>query len=443
MRLRDGETKVQCTGCGSTVASADAAKGALAAGARSGGEKTRQVVLSLSLGVAAAGLATMATLRRHGPPDRGAAPAPTPIYTAPPVAPVGPTPEGELAWEANARSPVIAAINGDAVEDIVGFFRVWDGLSAWIAYAGAFDGATLKPLWRSEPIDPQIIKQPGVVPLAVVVGGRVVVADTSPTLRVFDLVSGEKQVTLKLTGAVQDICRAPDQPNRVWIHVVGGGDTTLDVLASKAELAPRPKWCPVPPYQVEPPPPTQRKPTPEELAAAARRKVELTACTELFDNGLVARAACRPPATSKGEEGFVPAYELSDGTLSVALGTKESKPFARSRVAASPWAHDFVVDGTMAKDAAPAVAELGFGRLYAVYERVYFDARLAAVDARTGEALWDAPLVGSLPRTDGNGRGEARGLVTTASRVYVTRAGGGLDIFDAAAGKPVGTIGKQ
>jgi hypothetical protein len=51
-------------------------------------------------------------------------------------------------------------------------------------------------------------------------------------------------------------------------------------------------------------------------------------------------------------------------------------------------------------------------------------------------------VVGSLPRADAFGtRGDATSLVVTESRVYVARAGGGLDVFDAKTGATVGTIG--
>jgi outer membrane protein assembly factor BamB len=75
---------------------------------------------------------------------------------------------------------------------------------------------------------------------------------------------------------------------------------------------------------------------------------------------------------------------------------------------------------------------------------LYFDARLVSLDAATGARLWDVPLVGSLPSStaDDVGRGEARGLVASKARVYVTRSGGGLDVFDAADGRAIGTIGR-
>jgi outer membrane protein assembly factor BamB len=441
--LREGESQVQCSSCGATVLRGDAPGGATAASARaSDAGKARQLALSFSLLIIATGLALLAATRRHPAAPRTPVPTPAVTYTAPPATAVPPTPEGAIAWEANARAPVVTSINADGVEDIFGFFRIWDGRSAWIAHAGAFDGATLKPLWQSEPIDPQLVKQAGVVPVALVAGPRIVVADTSETLRVFDLASGEKQVTLKLSGPVMDLCHAPDRPSRVWA-AVSGGDAMIDLETGKSDLAPRPTWCPVPAYQRTVPPRAAKRPTPEMLAASARKATEAAACGDAFINGVVSQATCRVPAPGKDEEGFSPRYELTDGTLTVALGTKGERPFAASRTKASPWVHAFLPDDTSVKPLAPAVTDLAFGRLYAVCDRVYMDARLAAIDAKTGQTIWDVPLPGSLPESEGPGRGSARALVTTAARVYVVRAGGELDVFEASSGKSIGTIGKQ
>ena len=444
-RLREGESQVQCTECGATIVRVDVSTRAGAASTRThDGARARQIALSLSLVILATGFASLAVMRRRPPPPKAPVPPPAVTYTAPPATATSPTPEGEIAWEANARAPVVVSINSDGVEDIFGFFRVWDGRSAWIAYAGAFDGASLKPLWRSEPIDPQLAKLAGVVPLALVAGPRIVVADTSATLRVFELASGTKQVTLQLSGPVMDLCRSPERPTRVWAGISGGGDAMIDLDTGKADATPRPAWCPVPGYQSTLlMPRLPKRPTPEQIAANARKTAQAEACAEAFINGVVAQATCRATALVTAEEGFSPRYELSDGTLTIALGTKDQRPFAVSRTKASPWVHSFLADDTKVKPAAPAVADLVLGRLYAVYERVYFDARLAAVDARTGETVWDVPIAGSVPGDEARGRGEARALVATAARVYVVRAGGGLDVFDASSGKPVGTIGKQ
>jgi len=442
IRLREGESQVQCTECGDTVQRIE--PGAPRPVPRPASPGLMRAVLPASLALIAGGFISFAMLRH---PRRPPPPPLPPLYTAPPVAPIAATPAGEIAWEPVARSPIIATINSDAVEDIFGFFRVWDGTSAWVPFAGAFDGATLKPIWRTEAIDPQILKRRGILPYAVVAGKRVVISDATNLLRVFTLATGEKEATLALAGVVMDFCHSPDPASRIWVKVEGDADTMLDLDTGKSQLAPRPAWCPVPAFQAPvlalPKTPARRVAPAEVLAAARQRE----ACESEFSNGPVAKATCRPVSqagyTNAADAGARIRYELSDGTLTVGLGTLAGLPMAASATKGSSWTHGFVTDDTKAKPLTPSVTDLAFGRLYAVYEKVYFDARLTALDARTGKPLWDVPLVGSVLGTEGTNRGNARALVATAARVYVARAGGGLDVFDATSGQAVGSIGKQ
>ena len=467
LRMREGETTVQCVSCGSTIemSSGGDQVGAKAAARRpvvasqEGGEKLRQIVLSGSLVAIALAFVTLAMTRRHTAPRPSGPIVPETIYTAPPPRPeLAPTAAGEIAWVSRARAPIIASINAEPTEDIFGFFRVWDGSSAWVEFAGAFDGATFKPLWRTEQIDPQLTRRLGLFPYAVAVGSRLVVSDTSALLRVYALATGEKQFTLRFAGPIMDICRAPDSANRVWVDVDAEGDSMVDLVTEKSELAPRPSWCPMRadhpikailhPQAIGHPSlglrPTFTPPTAAELAAREKRKIDFAACNEAFDNAAVALGACHAPDVTNVVDGFRATYELTDGTVSVALGTKDNRPFAVSTTKkATPWSHPFIADDSKATPRAPSVADIAQGRLYAVYERTFSDAKLTAIDAHTGEALWETPLVGSLGDSEGMGRGAARELVATATRVYVARAGGGLDVFDASSGKPLGTIGKQ
>ena len=377
-----------------------------------------------------------------------------PIYTAPAKVIVAPTPEGEIAWDARARSPVVAPVNGDGVEDIIGFFRVWDGRSAWITHAGAFDGATFKPLWRSDPLDPQIVRRNGVVPSAVVVGPKVVLSDATQTIYVHGIANGERLSTIKFPSLVLDVCRAPDTPDRVWVDVEHEGSSFVDLGTEKLTLAPRPTWCPARldrPEEVVAP----RRGPPTKLAAsrphltqvAATQTVErlhdIVACGKAFANLGLAHASCHASDTSKTTDGFLPVYDLTDGTVSVSMGITKGAPFVTSTTKGSPWTYGFITDDTKPRPVVPEVADLAPGRLYAVYERIYFDAKLAAVDTQTGKLLWETPLLGSVGDVEGAGRGGARSLVSTAARVYVARSGGGLEVFDATNGTRLGGIGKQ
>jgi hypothetical protein len=441
VRLREGEEVGRCEACNSVVDRASRERAQRQADTPS---LTPTVVLIGSLLLLVAGAAAFRTVRKGRGPGAGARTSSStttsqePEVIPAPVVTAAQAPAGELAWEPEARAPVLVTANADDVEDIFGFFRVWDGLSAWTFYGGVFDGATLAAIWRSEPIDPQILKRPGVVPMALVVGRRLVVSDTTATLRVFDLASGAKELTLRMAEGVVDVCKAPDPASRIWVQVTGDQHALVDLETGKATFAPHPAWCSLP----EPPkeaPPVRRR-------AALEAGVVNRVCKDDFQN-LVARATCVPGDEAPLLEGATSHYMLKNAATAVVLATKDDRPIA---IGVGPgykasWSTPLVTDDTKPTPEAAHVAELVDGRLYAVFSKVYFDARLVALDATSGARLWDVPLVGSRPSSSlGDlGRGEARSLAASKSRVYVSRSGGGLDVFDAADGKAVGTIGKK
>jgi hypothetical protein len=428
VRLREGDDLARCEACNAlTLRPTPGA----AATAENQPPLSLRLVLIGSLLLVAAGAFLMHSLRTGGG-DSSASAAPPIIYTAPPEPSQEAAPAGEIAWEPEARAPVLLPRSSGDGEDFFGFFRVWDGRSAWVAYGGVFDGTTLASSWRTEAIDPQLVKREGVVPLAAVAGSRIVVSDTTPTLRVFDVTSGSKLATLGVADAVVEICKPKDAAPRVWVRVVNQQNALIDLESMKATFAPRPAWCAAEPAT------SAKKPAPTAPAGA---------CHEDFQNRL-AQASCltgedAPPLG----EGTETRYLLKDGASAVALGIKDGRPVAVGVGAGfkSSWVAPLVADETKPLPEAPHVAELTDGKLYVVYGKVYFDARVAAFDADSGKRLWDVPLVGSLSSgtVGDHGRGGARGLVASKRRVYVTRSGGGLDVFDAADGKTLGTVGRK
>ncbi len=413
-----------------------------------------------------AGAFAVRTLRKYRAHPAADPSAEAPLTMAPPPAAPEATPAGAIAWEADTLAPILVSVDPDEVEDIFGFFREWDGRSAWTAYGGVFDGATLAPVWRTEPIDPHLSKRDGVLPSALAVGSRLVVSDTSPILRVFDLARGTKLLSLRMADGVVDMCKGPDAA-RVWVRVLGDQNALVDLDAGKATFAPRPAWCttlddrsvgpathappkevtltalPAGAWAIERPLPRPGRPAGK---GSAEQKPD-PACTHDFLNRL-ARATCLPADQGlKLEDGAVGRYVLKSGTAEVLLGLSEDRPIAVGFGPGSKqtWSTPLVPDETKPVPEAPRVAELVDGTLYAVYGKVYFDARVAAFDAGSGERRWDVPLVGSVASGSigGSERGEARGLVASKTRVYVPRAGGGLDVFNAKDGSTVGTIGKK
>jgi outer membrane protein assembly factor BamB len=414
------ESIARCSQCGSMV---DVGAGSTPVRRGSEARVLRFSLLFLLAGFVALGVARRG--RRRSPPQE----SPTPIYTAPPVLTPAPTPAGVISWEPSSRSPVPVAINDDGIEDFVGFFRVWDGGSAWVPHVGAFDGSSLRLLWKSEPITPRFIKAVGVLPIAVVVGRSVVVGDASSTLRVFELQSGEKISTLSLPGPVMDACAVAG--GRVWVKVAGGPDLAVDVVTGKSDPAARPSSCPVPEYQ------RGLDPVPKKLGRlrAVDAGSDMSACPSAFQNRVMARAVCRPPTVSH-DEAFVPAYDLDDGIVRISVGKKAEAPTARG----SGWEGSLLASGSVGKSGIPLVSDLTEGRLLAVSEPEHAAAHLVALDPHTGDRRWDIVLPQSEP---GGARGAAEALVATATRVYVVRAGGSLDVYDASTGTAVGSIGTQ
>jgi hypothetical protein len=427
VRVPDGAAEGRCEACNTIVrrdappppapvpagggvpgAAIAAAVFVLLAGLGMWGWRQYRFVHAQSAGTTGLATGISTTTRATAPPHVD--PPPPPASTTEPAVDL-------IAWVAEARGPVTAAADGDGVEDIVGFFREWDGRSAWVAYAGVFRGDTLALLWRSEPLDPWIVHQEGIAPMAVVAGKRVVVADTSAVLRVYKLATGEKESTFKLADAPSELCKSPDG-GRVWLKVLGNADALVDLDTGKAQPAGRPGWCPQRADAMFNAAPAS---SPDAGKAAAPAKADggaaqraYAACHDALTSHL-GRAVCAPPDAAPAQNGVTPSYVLKDGGWSVAVGTKSDDAtvpaaigFGGGKVA---WQHPIPEDlSTRGRDGAPHVADVADGVLYVAYEKMFFDSRLAALDAKTGERRWDVPLVGSLPRTDAlPTRGEARG----------------------------------
>jgi hypothetical protein len=433
--VRDGEDLARCESCGGLVSRTLQ----LGPGSDPSEEPLSwRLVLMGGLLLVVAGAYIMSTRKPHTEDRSTQAASAERIYTAP-IDTAGAAPAGELAWDPGAASPVLLDAPGQDSGDFFGFFRVWDGRSAWIPFGGVFDGATLATRWRTDPIDPQLVKREGVVPKAAVVGTRIVVSDTSSILRVFDLASGNKLASIKLSGAVSEICKPkdPGPAGRIWLHLVDEQNIFLEIESAKTTLAPRPAWCALPPA-----PSAAAVNGPSQASTSGRRDP----CRDDFKN-LLARATCLSAEAAPAlEAGFSAHYILKDGIAAVVLGTKDARPVAAGigpgyKVS---WTTPLVADDTKVQPEAPHVAEMAAGKVYVVFDKVYFDSRIVALDAETGSKIWDVPLVGSVSGSIADsGRGTALGLVAGKSRIYVSRSGGALDVFDAADGKALGTVGKK
>ncbi len=437
VRLKEGDSEGRCEACNSLVA-----RNARSPATRGGSPGVLQpVALAGAFLIFAAGVGAWAFGRTATPPAvLPEAPQPRRGVVLP-SAPAS-EPVGELAWVPEARGPLLTP-GGGGVENIFGFFRVWNGRSAWTSFAGAFSGQDLKPLWRSEPLDPWLVRRAGIVPEAVLVGKRIVVADATATLRVYLLASGEKDATYQLSAAPTELCKPPDPSAKVWLALSDAKDVAIDLDTGKSLPQARPAFCPTALRAVLPSPRASRQAGRDDGSAAP-------VCQDEFRN-LFGHASCAPAPRSPAGKAIEASYVLRDGDLSVVLGVDSESPhvpaaFGYGTSGTVAWQKALPLDATTkTREEVPGMAEVSGGVFYVVYDKLYFDSRLAAFDAKTGESLWDVPVPGSLPRpgsSDG-GRGAVRGIVASGSRVYVTRAGGALDIFEAKNGATVGTLGNQ
>ena len=446
VRLAEAESVARCEACNTVVSRRAKPTG--------GGQEraSQSTVLAAGLAVlVAAGVAFWA-LGRHPPP-----PAISPPFDGhakstalPPSKPEPPTalpsiPAGEIAWIPDARGPLLlggAGDGGPAVEDVFGYFRVWDGRSAWTTFAGVFRGSTLAEAWRTEPLDPWLVRRTGSVPMALALGSRIVVADATQTLRIYTA-AGQKEATYRLAQPPRDMCRAAGTGDgHVWIDF--DAPVTLDIDTGKT--VPTPAAPPGCRRMSRPSPPLVHG---HDAGAADASGPPSPACDGDFQNHL-ARATCLAGDALPRLDDVALRYAVTDGSAEVALGTAGDGPTIPTAVGLLPggkvaWKRPVAADATTrSTELVPRLAELANGKLYVIGDKVYFDSRLQAIDVKTGQTDWDVALTGSLPRTKAfEARGEPRSLVVSATRVYVARAGGGLDVFDASMGAAVGTIGSR
>ncbi len=355
--------------------------------------------LVLNLGALGANLAVQ--LQRPAldvarPPANGgdaAAPSATPpAATASPPPAVPAVAERAMHWH---DAPLVTQVAGDATEDIVGTYSTVGDDGKLSYYVGAFDGATLSRLWRAGPI--AIVDRGEKAPIVALAPGRVLAAESN-AVHVYVTENGDEAGTMHTADRVTELCIYGPEKSKVWARVDGGRNVALDVasLETKAlEAPPQGCWAPKGP------------------------KLEA-------------------PASA----GFAPSKVMSDGEVAIALGAKSPGTPVPMALGFDPkskkvrWQHAIAEseDPTSVVAAAGRIAELVEGRLYTSYRLQAGGWRFAAIDGKAGDRVWEVPV------PDGNA---SQGSVTAgASRVYLFH-GSGLDVFDKATGRLVGTLGDK
>lgn len=322
----------------------------------------------------------------------------------------GVVPAGEhLQWDSTGQPPAVVSIGGGGREDLIGRYNVLErGVRS--LYVGAFDGKTFQRLWSSPPLGASESAYLRV--LFAVAGSRVLVTDANMKAHVLELASGQEVAALPLSDHAKAICPAPGGAAQVWLELADGKSVLINLQDAAAMPAPRPDWCT------------------EPIAAVSARLHR-------------PRAGALPAEQAPGVEGFHAERVLRDGEIAVAVGVRAPgtatpvlagfEPGAQAVRWQSPLGG---ADRSAVKEGAPAMVDLRDGRVIAAYELTAGGWRLAALDAGSGNTLWDV----ELPRSRRGDGSAPEGLVVSASRVYVPHWTW-LDVFDVRTGALVGTVG--
>lgn len=337
-------------------------------------------------------------------------------------------------------APAIVDLDGDAVEDVVGYH--W-GAGSEVSL-GAFDGATLATKWSLGPFG----KWEGMSYLHLVARGTRVVAIRGPVARIVDVKAGKVVTELSLSDKVRSTCVPEGSRTGVWLSVDDGNHVLVDAAAGTATPQGRPADCAF-------------------VGEGAQDKLFLKDA-EGFRYA-VADSDLKVP-------GFSGKAFVQDGPNVVAVGSKSpGTPFPMlvggsttppprpnladervrrdveraARRAGVPsdqmtfgggaftatWQKRLGPDGSesMARQESDPIAAHVPGGLVTVYA-VGDVSHLVRVEAATGKVLWDIAVPGKESRFDG--------LSASASRVYLYNAQF-LLVFDAKTGAEAVLLGSR
>ena len=340
--------------------------------------------------------------------------------------------------------PTVVDLGGDAVEDLLGFYR-GDPRDPGKDFFAAFDGATLAAKWTLGPYGQYNGGQNNHV---VVRGGRALVVAGDATVRIVEIASGKELSTVQLSDKVQAACVPKASATSVWLQVADNQHVTVDLVSGKAEHAARPADC-------------------------ANLGNDAATVLVVKDGGGVAYAVF---ANQLKIAGFSGQIVLKTGENVVVVGNKSPGtplPMLVGGTTAPPpnLQAQFLAarDGDKpARDGGkPAAFVFGGGTLSLAWQKVLgpegpnsearaefrpqaaviaggvvtcyaagsSKLRLVRVEAATGKVLWDIVIPGTHSSCDE--------ILATATRVYVVVRGSYLLAFDATTGAEVGLVGSR
>lgn len=306
--------------------------------------------------------------------------------------PTGPPPEQRVRRWAPPHAPVERAApllvgdrDGDGVQEFVGRF---DGDAPAGRYIGLFDGKSRRLQWRLGPYDS--LREPRHVAFS---GDRLAIVDGA-SVALHSLDDGRVVHRREVGGEVVDVCSPPDRKGAFWLMVAGDGHGLLHPDDGTFMAMPIPTWC-------------------EERAVTTA-----------------------PPI-----EGYRTAVALVEGDAMVALaeGGPKGPALLGFRVGdrATRWSRPVATDAPTMVARAPKPGEhavLHGGRLFiAAFHRGSNKTRLEALDAATGESLWQV----ETPHDAGD---TARAMVV-GDRQLLLAHDTMLSVFDLATGEHLATLG--
>jgi hypothetical protein len=354
------------------------------------------VALILNLGA----LGGLMFLQVRGKKTLPPADPPPPATTAP--AEPGPTNDphgsgpshgspGKIEWH---EAPLIASVGGDDTEDVIGQVSTVADDGQMTYYVGAFDGATFEQLWRTPSL--AVLERGERPPIVKMVADHVVVAESN-AIHINDPTTGNETGTVRTTDRVLDLCPIGPDKTRFWAKVADGHNVGVDPQTSESK-----------PMEAAPP-----------------------GC-----NTGTRSAKVDAPSVP----GFSPAKVFVDGDVAIAIGVKSPGSPVPMASGFDPksrkvrWSHPIAQTDDLLNVVTTSgrIADVSEARLYATYRLSSAGWQLAAIDGKSGDRAWDAPV------PDGNaGVGT---ISVSPSRVYLAHAIW-LDVFDKTTGRRIGTIG--
>jgi hypothetical protein len=316
----------------------------------------------------------------------------------------GVVPPGEhLQWWSSGVTVLPVRWNDDAAEDFVGMYRLFDTASgAQTLHVGLFEGAKFERKWAAGPYGG--LSEGATASHFAVAGRKVFVTDFRHIGHILDLQTGQELGSVTFTDKARSVC---SQGREVWVEVADQQDVLVDVEARQAKRAKRPAWCPE---------------KPEDECQASR-------------------ALCLDGDAAPKVNGFYAALVLKDGGAGVAIGRKSPGTPVPMALGLSPdgksvkWQATIAPDPTTAQPSSDAPVELQRGRLFTTYELTGSKgAHLTALEAETGRRLYDV----KIPRSESGSDPDV--MIVSDTRIYVPHWTW-LDVFDAADGRHIATVG--